>query len=124
MQYRVVSPLLTSSGDYTPVYALIATSKVSFEIMVLWKLVYWVFDLIKYQIMLNYNPVYALLIATSKVGFEIMVQWKLTYWVFDLIKYKIILNYNPVYALLITTSKVSFEIMVLWKLNYRGILPN
>ncbi|XP_023344790.1 beclin 1-associated autophagy-related key regulator isoform X2 [Eurytemora carolleeae] len=27
MQYRVVSPLLTSSGDYTPVFALIATSK-------------------------------------------------------------------------------------------------
>lgn len=27
MQYRIVAPLLSSSGDYTPVYALIATSK-------------------------------------------------------------------------------------------------
>jgi hypothetical protein len=29
MQYRIVAPMLSSSGDYTPVYALIATSKVS-----------------------------------------------------------------------------------------------
>ena len=56
MQYRVVSPLLTSSGDYTPVYALIATSKVSFEVMVLWKLNYLVSYRMKYQIILNYNP--------------------------------------------------------------------
>ena len=95
MQYRVVSPLLTSSGDYTPVYALIATSKVSYEVMVLWKLTYWVFDLIKYQIVLNYNPVYALLITLSKVSFEIMVLWKLNYLVSYRMKYQIILNYNP-----------------------------
>jgi hypothetical protein len=28
MQYRIVAPVLSSSGDYTPIYALIATSKV------------------------------------------------------------------------------------------------
>ena len=66
--------------NYNPVYALlIATSKESFEIMVQWKLTYWVFDLIKCKIILNYNPVYALLITTSKVSFEIMVLWKLNY---------------------------------------------
>ena len=27
MQYRVVAPMLACSGDYTPIYALIATNK-------------------------------------------------------------------------------------------------
>ena len=34
MQYRIVAPLLSSSGDYTPVYALIATSKVLFLLLI------------------------------------------------------------------------------------------